>query len=143
MVATARVVEHVVVNAYLGALTSLADPALVVTASSILTAEARHQSIIDLLSNAAGIPRPFDVALSPADVLAIMGTFISGCKLGCSGKTSEFLHLTLLIKLHNVSTNPPLTVTNSDALQAGVRPNFSSPALDGTIPEMWTLLPSH
>lgn len=92
MVATARVVENIGVGAYLGALTSLADPALVRTASSILTVEARHQSILNLLSNATSIPQPFDVALTPADVLAIADTFISGCKLGFSGTSSELPH---------------------------------------------------
>ncbi|KAH0839587.1 Alpha/Beta hydrolase protein [Lanmaoa asiatica] len=98
MIATARVVENVGVGAYLG---------------SILTVEARHQSILNLLSNATSIPQPFDVALTPADVLAIAGAFISGCKLG-------------------FSANPPLTVTNSGPLRAGTKLDFSSPALNGT-----------
>ncbi|KAF8556268.1 hypothetical protein OG21DRAFT_1602363 [Imleria badia] len=113
MFATARVVENVGVSAYLGALTSLADPALVAAAASILTVEARHQSILNLLSNATSIPQPFDVALTPGDVLAVADTFISGCKLG-------------------FSANPPLTVTNSGPLQAGTKLNFSSPALSQT-----------
>ena len=85
MITTARVVENVGVGAYLGALTSLADPVLVTTAASILTVQARHQSILNLLANATSLPQPFDVALSPEDVLSIADTFISGCKLGFSG----------------------------------------------------------
>ncbi|KAN0097813.1 Ferritin-like domain containing protein [Tylopilus felleus] len=113
MVATARVVENVGVSAYLGALTSLADPALVTAAGSIMTVEARHQTILNLLSGATSIPQPFDVALIPADVLAIADSFISGCELG-------------------FSANPPLTVTNTGSLQAGTQLNFSSPALNNT-----------
>lgn len=100
MVATARVVENVGVSAYLGALTLLTDPELVTVAASILTVEARHQSILNLLSNATSIPQPFDVALTPGDVLAIADTFISGCKLGFSGTSSEPLHNAPLTHVH-------------------------------------------
>lgn len=96
MVSTARAVENVGVGAYLGALTSLADPVLVTTASSILAVEVRHQSILNLLANTTSIPQPFDVALTSEDVLAIANTFISGCKLGLSGTLPELLHTVLL-----------------------------------------------
>ncbi|KAF9246867.1 ferritin-like domain-containing protein, partial [Melanogaster broomeanus] len=116
MVATARVIENVGVSAYLGALTAIADPALVTAAGSILTVEARHQTILNLLSDATSIPQPFDMALTPPDVLALAGGFISGCDLG-------------------VPANPPLTVTNYGSLTAGTKLSFSSPALTGMIPE--------
>ncbi|KAF9224359.1 hypothetical protein BS17DRAFT_779678 [Gyrodon lividus] len=116
MVATARVVENVGVSAYLGALTAISDPALVTAAGSIMTVEARHQTVLNLLSDATSIPQPFDMALTPADVLALAGAFISGCDLG-------------------VSANPPLTVTSGGSLKTGTKLNFSSPALNGTIPE--------
>ncbi|KAG9317125.1 hypothetical protein JVU11DRAFT_1317 [Chiua virens] len=80
MVANARVVENVGVSAYLGALTYLTDPALVSAAGSIMTVEARHQTILNLLSNATSVPQPFDVALAPTDVLAIANIFISGLR---------------------------------------------------------------
>ncbi|KAF8845586.1 hypothetical protein BDN67DRAFT_1064880 [Paxillus ammoniavirescens] len=116
MVATARVVENVGVSAYLGALSAISDPSLVTAAGSIMTVEARHQTVLNLLSDATSIPQPFDVALTPADVLALAGAFISGCDLG-------------------VSANPPLTVMNGGSLVPGMKLNFSSPALNGTIPE--------
>ncbi|KIL00467.1 hypothetical protein PAXRUDRAFT_129795 [Paxillus rubicundulus Ve08.2h10] len=116
MVATARVVENVGVSAYLGALTAISDPSLVTAAGSIMTVEARHQTVLNLLSDATSIPQPFDMALTPADVLALAGPFISGCDLG-------------------VSANPPLTVTSGGSLVPGTKLYFSSPALNGTIPE--------
>lgn len=131
MVATARVVENVGVSAYLGALTSLADPALVTAAGSIMTVEARHQTILNLLSGATSIPQPFDVALIPADVLAIADSFISGCELGFSGM-SPAASAHRAADLHTRLANPPLTVTNTGSLQAGTQLDFSSPALNNT-----------
>lgn len=135
MIATARVVENVGVGAYLGALASLADRALVTTAGSILTVEARHQSILNLLSNATSLPQPFDVALTPGDVLSIADPFISGCKLGFSGTSSESLHTAPLIYVCTHLANPPLTVTNSIPLQTGTKLNFRSPVLNQTTSE--------
>ncbi|KAH7888097.1 ferritin-like domain-containing protein, partial [Phlebopus sp. FC_14] len=116
MVATARALEIVGVAAYLGALTAVSNPSLVTAAGSIMTVEARHQSILNILSGQTSIPQPFDVALQPAEVLTLAGPFISGCDLG-------------------LSANPPLTVTNSNCLQTGTKLEFSSPVLNGTIPE--------
>jgi hypothetical protein len=133
MVATARVVENVGVSAYLGALTAISDPSLVTAAGSIMTVEARHQTVLNLLSDATSIPQPFDMALTPADVLALAGAFISGCDLGVSGTwlsaPADRSRMT-----RNLA-NPPLTVMNGGSLVPGMKLDFSSPALNGTIPE--------
>lgn len=88
----ARLVENVGVSAYLGAATLVDDPELLVDAASILTVEARHQTIHNLLAGGTSIPYAFDVALSPQQVLAIAGPFISGCDLGvpraCPSRTT-------------------------------------------------------
>jgi len=111
----ARLVENVGVSAYLGAATLVEDPELLVDAASILTVEARHQTIHNLLAGGTSIPYAFDVALSPQQVLAIAGPFISGCDLG-------------------VPPNPPLTVTNKGAVTIGTQLEFDSPALNSSVP---------
>jgi len=89
MAATARLVENVGVGAYLGGATLLSDPVLLDAAATILTIEARHQTILNVLGLGSAIPQSFDIALSPSEVLAIAGGFISGCNLGIPGESSE------------------------------------------------------
>jgi len=114
MVATARVVENVGVAAYLGGSTLLTDPQLVAAAASILTVEARHQTVLNILNLGTPIPAAFDIALTPSEVLAIAGGFISGCSLG-------------------IPANPALAVTNTGAVTVGTQLTFSSPAINGSV----------
>ncbi|GJJ07683.1 hypothetical protein Clacol_001888 [Clathrus columnatus] len=107
MVNTARVVENVGVAAYLGGASLLTDPVITVEAGTIATVEARHQTMLNLLSSTGStIPVPFDVALSPSEVLAIAGGFISGCQLP-------------------IPANPALTITNSETPTIGSQLTFS------------------
>lgn len=87
MAAVARVVEAVGVGAYLGAAPLVKDPVLLTAAGSILTVEARHQTILNILSkNGTAIPSAFDIALTPNEVLALASPFIDGpCDLGVKG----------------------------------------------------------
>jgi hypothetical protein len=114
MAATARVVENVGVAAYIGGSTLLTDPQLVAAAASILTIEARHQTILNIINLGDPIPAAFDIALTPSEVLAIAGGFISGCSLG-------------------IPANPALTVTNTGAITAGTQLTFKSPAINGSV----------
>jgi len=114
MAATARVVENVGVAAYLGGTTLLTDPQLIVAAGSIMTVEARHQTVLNILNLGNPIPAAFDIALTPSEVLAIAGGFISGCSLG-------------------IPANPPLSVTNTGAVTTGTQLSFSSPAINGSV----------
>jgi hypothetical protein len=83
MAATARVVELVGVSAYLGGATLLGDPVFLDAAASILTVEARHQTLLNLLGGGALVPSPFDIALTPQEVLSIATQFITGdCDTG-------------------------------------------------------------
>ncbi|KAI0723480.1 ferritin-like domain-containing protein [Earliella scabrosa] len=116
MAATARVVENLGVAAYLGAAPLLDDPVLLVAAGSILTTEARHQTILNVLNSGTSIPQAFDIAFLPNEVLAIAGAFISGCDLG-------------------VPANTPLSVTNTDVVRPGTLLKFESPAINGSVPE--------
>lgn len=88
MAATARVIEMVGVSAYLGGATLLTDPVLLAAAGSILTVEARHQTILNILSGTgSAIPAAFDIALTPNEVLALAAPFISGCDVGIPGSS--------------------------------------------------------
>jgi hypothetical protein len=114
--ATARLVENVGVGAYLGAAQLLTNPSVLSAAGVILTVEARHQTVLNMLSSTGSvIPSAFDLALLPTEVLAIAGGFVSGCDLGVG------------------APNPSLAVTSSGALQPGAMLQFNSTALNGTL----------
>ncbi|KZP15098.1 hypothetical protein FIBSPDRAFT_1048337 [Athelia psychrophila] len=114
MAATARLVENVGVGAYLGAATLLTDPQLLSAAATILTIEARHQTILNLIAGGTAIPASFDIALTPPQVLAIAGAFISGCDTG-------------------ITSNTPLAVTNKGTVAVGTTLSFSSTALNSSV----------
>jgi rubrerythrin len=115
MAPVARIVEQVGVSAYLGAANLIQDPQLLQAAASIMTVEARHQTMLNLLNGGTSISQAFDMGLSPSEVLAIAGPFISGCDLG-------------------VPANPTLTVTNSGPINVGTSLQFQSDALNGVDP---------
>lgn len=112
MAPVARLVENVGVSAYLGGVALMDDRQLLVAAGTILTDEARHQTVLNMLNGGVAIPTAFDVALAPSQVLAIAGGFISGCDLG-------------------IPANPALKVTNTGAVAPGTSLTFDSPALAG------------
>jgi len=114
MAATARLVENVGVGAYLGGAVLISDPVLLDAAASILTVEARHQTVLNIFSGSgSAIPAAFDIALSPSEVLAIAGSFLSGCDVG-------------------IPANPSLSVTNTGGVGPGTSLTFASPALNGS-----------
>lgn len=85
MAGAARLVENTGVAAYAGAAHLISDPRLLTAAASILTVEARHQTVLNILSSGTAIPQAFDIPLVPQEVLAIAGGFISGCDVGVTG----------------------------------------------------------
>ncbi|KAK7696598.1 hypothetical protein QCA50_001256 [Cerrena zonata] len=114
MAANARVVENLGVAAYLGAARLVSDPVLLTAAASILTVEARHQTVLNILNAGSAIPSGFDIPFTPSEVLAIASQFISGCDLG-------------------VPANPTLSLTNTGTVAPGTALTFGSPALNGTV----------
>lgn len=109
----ARLVENVGVGAYLGAAHLVQDPVVLTAAASIVTVEARHQTVLNVLQGGSAIPQAFDIPLLPQEVLAIAGPFISGCDLG-------------------VPANAALAVTNTGTITVGTSLQFSSPAINGS-----------
>ena len=87
MAATARVVEAAGVGAYIGGSILLTDGALLAAAASILGPEARHNSVLNILSGTGtAVSSAFDLALTPNEVLSIAAPFFDGpCDLGVPG----------------------------------------------------------
>ncbi|KAJ7477209.1 ferritin-like domain-containing protein, partial [Mycena galericulata] len=115
MAATARVVEYLGVAAYAGAATLIDDPVFLDAAASILTVEARHQTLLNILSGSGtSIPQAFDLAFTPEEVLSVAGGFISGpCDTG-------------------VKPTNTLTVTNTGAISQGDLLTVSGNNISGT-----------
>lgn len=133
MAATARVVENLGVAAYLGGATLLTDPVLLDAAGSILTIEARHQTVLNILSGTGtAIPSAFDIPFSPSEVLAVASPFITGCDLGIPGSYPLCIYITV----HYLScypANPSLAITNTGTVASGTLLTFSSAALNGSV----------
>jgi len=114
MMNVARILEDVGLGAYLGAAHLISDPTLLTSAASIMTVEARHQTVLNILSGTGtAIPSAFDIPLAPQEVLAIVSPFLSGpCDLG-------------------IKPNPTLVVTNQGPVQPGTMLTFQSSAMSG------------
>ncbi|KAF7313384.1 hypothetical protein HMN09_00494100 [Mycena chlorophos] len=114
MAATARVVEYLGVSAYLGAATLLEDQSIFLdAAASILTVEARHQSLLNVLAGATAIPQAFDIPFTPQEVLSIAAPFITGdCNTG-------------------VTPTNALTITNQETPTVGTLLTFSGNNVTG------------
>lgn len=79
-VALATIVENVGVSAYLGAASSISDPAYLTVAGSILTTEARHQAWLgSAVMKGAAWSGPEDTPLTFDSVYSIAAAFITEC----------------------------------------------------------------
>ncbi|EGX94944.1 Ferritin/ribonucleotide reductase-like protein [Cordyceps militaris CM01] len=95
MVQTAAVLENIGVSAYLGAAPLLSDKAILGTAGSILTIEARHQSAIRVFSKQVAVPQAFDAPLGPRAVFSLAAPFIKSCPEGSNLKIEAFPKLAM------------------------------------------------
>lgn len=80
--ATAAILENVGVAAYLGAAALVQDPAILGVAGSILTIEARHQSVIRIFQGVDAVPQGFDASLGLRSVFSLAAPFITSCPDG-------------------------------------------------------------
>ncbi|KAH9983486.1 ferritin-like domain-containing protein [Russula compacta] len=115
--ATARIIEDVGVGAYLLALDIIDDLDILLDAGSILTVEARHQTILNIFNNGTAIPQAFDIPLSPPEVITIAGAFVSGCDLS---------------SIFGTQANVPLSLNNTGVITTGTSLEFESPALNSS-----------
>lgn len=74
---TAAALENTGVSAYNGAAQFISDPALLTTAGSIVSVEARHAAYLNSLLEESPFPDAVDTDLSPDEVLEIAGPFIA------------------------------------------------------------------
>ncbi|KAF8351046.1 ferritin-like domain-containing protein [Amanita rubescens] len=132
MINVARILEDVGLGAYLGAAHLISDPVLLTTAGSILTVEARHQTVLNILSGTGtAIPSAFDIALAPQEVLAIVTPFLSGpCDLGIQRTIPLVSYLESL--LTSALANPTLVITNQGPVQPGTMLTFQSTAMNSS-----------
>ena len=79
MLATARVLEAVGVAAYLGAAPLVTDKAVLAAAGSIVTVEARHQTLLRAALGAAPVPQAFDPAIGARQIFTLAAGFITAC----------------------------------------------------------------
>jgi len=82
MATFARVVEQVGVSAFLGAAPLVTSRSLLGSAATVLTVEARHQTLLNTLNGGSAIPQAFDQALTPQQILSLAAPLITGCDLG-------------------------------------------------------------
>jgi hypothetical protein len=74
-ISAGRAIEYVGVSAFLGSLANINDSAVLTDGASILTNEARHQSIMNVLNGNTAIPQAFDMAMLPNEVVTIAQAF--------------------------------------------------------------------
>lgn len=117
LAATARAVEYVGVSAYLGAATLLDDPIFLDAAASILTIEARHQTMLNILAGASSIPQAFDIPLTPQETLSIAAGFIKGpCDVGIVPTNALAVTNTSPPKSGDLITVSAKNITGTDGL---------------------------
>ncbi|KAK6909974.1 hypothetical protein I203_104000 [Kwoniella mangroviensis CBS 8507] len=115
--ATARVLEFVGIDAYIGGTTLIGDKSLLVSAAEITTVEARHNTVLNTLNGRSSVPNAFDMVLTPQQVLSVAAPFVSG---GCDP-----------VAALGLTPTPALTVTNTDVPQPGTLLTFGGAGLDG------------
>lgn len=113
MASAARVMENLGTSAYLGAVSMISDPSLLTAAASMMSVKARQQTVLNVLNQGSAVPQAFDIALKPSQVLAVAGSFISGCQMP-------------------FTANAALSVTNIAPAQPGTVLSFASAALNGS-----------
>ncbi|WVF71281.1 hypothetical protein IAT40_006084 [Kwoniella sp. CBS 6097] len=115
--ATARLLEFVGIDAYIGGTTLIGDKALLVSAAEIATVEARHNTVLNTFNSGSSVPNTFDMILTPQQVLSVAAPFISG---GCDPEAALGL-----------TPTPALTITNTEPAKPGTKLTFGGAGLEG------------
>jgi hypothetical protein len=82
-------------HSYLGAAPLVATAGILSVAGSILTVEARHQTLIRTLSKAVAVPGAFDTPLGVRAVFSLAAGFITSCPAGSNLVITPFPAATL------------------------------------------------
>jgi len=128
MVATAAVLENVGVSAYLGAAPLVKSPAILGVAASILTVEARHQTLIRTASKAMAIPAAFDTPLDLRAVFSLAAGFIDSCPDGSNLKITPFPTLTMTSGASNMTAGSMVTLQTQATMSSGMFCAFTNQA---------------
>ncbi|WVQ99587.1 hypothetical protein IAU59_006723 [Kwoniella sp. CBS 9459] len=115
--ATARLLEFVGIDAYIGGTTLIGDKALLVSAAEITTVEARHNTVLNTFNSGSSIPNAFDMVLTPQQVLSVAAPFISG---GCDP-----------VAALGLTPTPALTIANTEPAKPGTKLTLGGAGLDG------------
>lgn len=94
MIQLAAILENVGVGAYLGAAQLVADAGILTAAGSILTVEARHQTLTRTIQAQVPVPQAFDAALTPRMAASLAIPFIVSCPEGSNLAIQPFPTLT-------------------------------------------------
>ncbi|SPN97613.1 related to stress response protein rds1p [Cephalotrichum gorgonifer] len=94
MIQLAAILENVGVGAYLGAAQLVSDASILTAAGSILTVEARHQTLARTIQAQIPVPQPFDAPLTPRMALSLAVPFIVSCPEGSNLAIEPFPTLT-------------------------------------------------
>jgi len=96
MVGTAKILEAVGVAAYLGAAPLVKDPAILAAAGSIVTTEARHQTLVRIVLGDKAVPQAFDVAIGARQIFTLAKPFIKECPPGSALPFEAFPDLSIV-----------------------------------------------
>lgn len=97
MLQLAAVLENVGVSAYLGAAQLVSDAGILTAAGSILTVEARHQTLSRTLLAQVPVPQAFDAPLTPRMAASLAIPFITSCPEGSNLVIEPFPTLTQVL----------------------------------------------
>ncbi|EJU06456.1 hypothetical protein DACRYDRAFT_113158 [Dacryopinax primogenitus] len=76
-----REMEYIGMGALMSALTMLDSPEMLLDVTNIVTVEARHQTLFNIFNGAEAVTQSYDAALTPSQLLAMAGQFITGCEI--------------------------------------------------------------
>jgi len=76
-----REMEYIGMSAYMSALTMIDSPELALDIANIMTVEARHQTLFNIINDGSSVSQSYDVALTPSQLLAMVGQFLTGCEI--------------------------------------------------------------